>query len=341
MAMTIRDIARIANVSRSTVSLALNDSPRINADTKRRVLEIVEQLDYHPNAMARALVGGRTNVIALVVPQINHVFSDSYFSETVSGITDVIYNLGHSLMLEVATETFIQQSIYDRLFKERRIDGMMIVGSLTTDQWIAELRDKGRPICLINSLWEGVNSVVADNRAGVMRAIDHLVGLGHRAIAYIKGLDITTVGLQRDEGFRCGLARHGIPYDEALVAYGNFSEKSGYEAMRTLLARRRKFGAVFATNDMMAIGAMRAIREVGLSVPRDIAVVGGDDIPLAHYIQPALTTIRQPMDVIGSMAVELLLDHIAAETDEGEVPAPFHRVIDTELVIRESCGAHS
>lgn len=338
--LTIRDIARIANVSRSTVSLALNDSPRINADTKRRVLQIVEEMDYHPNAMARALVGGRTRVLSLLVPQIDHVFSDSYFSETVSGITDVIYGLGYSLMLEVATKSFIENEVYDRLFKERRVDGMLIVGSLTTDAWISEMRDKRRPICLVNSIWDGVSSVVADNRAGAERAVDHIVNLGHRVIGYIKGLDITTVGQQRDEGFRAGLARHGIAYDERNVAYGNFSEESGHEAMGKILAASPRPTAVFTTNDRMAIGAMRRIREAGLRVPEDVALVGGDDIPLAHYITPALTTIRQPMDVIGSQAVEILLEILGADDEEqGQVEGTIQRVLDTELVVRESSGA--
>jgi DNA-binding LacI/PurR family transcriptional regulator len=340
MGLTIRDIARIANVSRSTVSLALNDSPRINPETKKRVLEIVQRLDYHPNAMARALVEKRSRVLALLVPQIDHVFSDSYFSETVSGITDVIYGRGYSLTLEVTTQRFIDDAVYERLFQERRIDGMLIVGSLTTDEWISRLRDRGRPICLVNSVWEGVSSLVADNRAGAERVVDHLVGLGHREIGYIKGLDITTVGQQRDEGFRAALERHGPKYDEDLVAYGNFSEQSGHEAMKELLGRSRRPTAVFTTNDMMALGSVRAIRDHGLRVPEDVAIVGGDDIPLAHYVTPALTTIRQPMDEIGSLAVGTLISRL--EVDDGKTPeplAPFHRVVDTDLVVRESCGA--
>jgi LacI family transcriptional regulator len=342
MALTIRDIARIANVSRSTVSLALNNSPRINAETKRRVLEIVEELDYHPNAMARALVENCTRVLAVLVPQIDHVFSDSYFSQTLSGITDIIYRRGYSLMLEVATETFIRKSVHERLFQERRVDGMMIVGSLSTDAWIERLRDKGRPIALINSTWEGVNSVSADNRTGAGRVVDHLVGLGHRQIGHIKGLDITTVGQQRDEGFRVGLERHGVTCDESMVAYGNFSEESGYEAMRDLLGRSGRPTAVFTTNDMMAIGGMQAIREKGLRCPEDIAVVGGDDVPLARYITPGLTTIRQPMDEIGSKAVEALIDHLTSDQDgEPKNPPAFQQVVDTDLIVRESCGAKS
>jgi DNA-binding LacI/PurR family transcriptional regulator len=341
--LTIRDIARIANVSRSTVSLALNDSPRINPETKRRVLQIVEEMDYHPNAMARALVGGRTRVLSLLVPQIDHVFSDFYFSETVSGVTDVVANLGYSLMLEVATESFISNGVVDRLFKERRIDGMLVVGTLTTDDWLDILREKKRPVCLINSEREGFSSVVADNRAGAGRVVDHLVELGHREIGYIKGLDITTAGLHRDEGFQAALERHGIAYDEALVAYGNFSEESGYEAMRKLLERPRCPRAIFTTNDSMAIGALHAIQEKGLSVPADISLVGGDDIRLARYISPRLSTIRQSMDLIGSLATEILFGRLGIESEDGSSPSdePVQRVIDTELVVRESCGPAS
>lgn len=341
MGLTIRDIARIAGVSRSTVSLALNDSPRINPDTKKRVLEIVDKLDYHPNAMARALVEKRSRVFALVVPKIDGVFRDYYFAETVSGITDAIYDEGYSLMLQVASEAFIERNVHERLFKERRIDGMLIVGSLTTDIWIEQLREKGHPICLVNSLWDGVSSVVADNRAGAESVVDHLVSLGHRDIGYIKGLDITTVGIQRDEGFKAALAKHGLKYDEEMVAYGNFSETSGFEAMGEILKRKRRPSAIFAMNDRMAIGAMRAIRESGMSVPEDIAIVGADDIELAHYVTPTLTTIRQPMDEIGRLAVDKLLSALGRDPRE-DLPTgikPFNHTLDTTLIVRESCGA--
>ncbi len=335
MALTIRDIARIAKVSRSTVSLALNNSPRINKETKRRVLQIVQELDYHPNAMARALVGKRTQVLSLLVPPIEQVFSDSYFSETVAGVADAAHRAGQGLALDVASDNFVETHGHERLFQERRVDGMLIVGALTTDTWLDGLRERGRPVCLIGTLWEGIASVVADNRGGTERLMDHLVNLGHREIGCIKGLDITTSGQQRDAGFRAALARHDLPHDEALIAYGNFSEESGHEAMRDLLSRARRPRAVYAMNDMMAIGAMRAVREAGLRVPDDIAIAGSDDTALARYVTPALTTVRRPTTEIGSLAVEILLECIGA----GNAAPPTHRVVPTELVVRESCGA--
>ncbi|MFH0794623.1 MAG: LacI family DNA-binding transcriptional regulator [bacterium] len=331
--LTIRDIARLAEVSRSTVSLAINDSPRINAKTKHHVLEIIKKVGYHPNVMARALVEKKSRVISILVPQIDHVFSDFYFSETVSGVLDVGYKQNYRVMLEVATQDFIAKRVYLKLFQEQRIDGMLLVGTLTTDSYIHDLRSAGYPIVLVNSEMEGVSSVVADNVKGTRDAVKYLCQKGHRKFGYIKGLDITTTGLQRDEGFQKAVRELNVEFRQEWIGYGNFSERSGYEAMCAILKSKRHPTAVFATNDMMAIGAIKACHELGLNVPGDIAIIGGDDVLLASYFKPTITTIKQSMYDLGSLATTMLLQII-----DHKITPPARRVIQTELIVRESCG---
>lgn len=332
--LTIRDIARMAGVSRSTVSLALNNSPLVNAQTKARILRLIEEVSYRPNAMARGLVSKHCGVISVVVPPVSHVFSDSYFSESLSGILDAASEADYRVAIETANEEFASGRRPERLFEERRTDGLLAVGALISDRYLERLFQAGRPVVLVNSELGETPATIADNEEGTVAVVHHLVSLGHRAIGYIKGPDITTTGLQRDKGFRNGLRLAGLPYREDLMACGDFSEKSGYEAMAQILERGPAPSAVFAANDMMAIGAARRLKEAGLVVGRDVALVGGDDAPLARYVEPPLTTLRQSMYDLGAQAARLLLEWVGNKR-----PPARRTVLHTELVIRASCGA--
>jgi LacI family transcriptional regulator len=332
--LTIRDIARMADVSRSTVSLALNDSPRINQATKERVLKLIEKVGYRPSALAQGLAAGRCGVVSVVVPQVDHVFSDAYFSESLSGILDAAAEADYRVAIEFASEDFVSGKRPERLFRERRTDGLLAVGALITDDYLARLDREACPVVLVNSELGDVPSVLADNVEGVVAVVHHLASLGHRAIGYIKGLDITTVGRRRDEGFRKGLELHGLPFRQDLVAFGDFSEPSGYDAMDQLLKRGPPPPALFAANDMMAIGAARRLKEEGLIVGQDVALVGGDDAPMARYVEPPLTTLRQSMCDLGAAATRMLLERL-----RGGDPKPGRTVLRTELIVRDSCGA--
>ncbi len=333
--LTIRDIARLSGVSRSTVSLVLNHSPRISDVTKRRVWDVIEREGYEPNAMARGLARRRSDMVAVVVPVTgSHVLSDFYFSEAISGIGDALAARGLHLVIEVATPEWVRTMAGLRLFRERQIDGMLVVGTLTSDTFVEKLVKSGHPVALVNSVLPGAAGVVAENVSGAKAMVRHLVSLGHERIGYIGGLDSTTVGLERTAGYRAAMAEAGLPVRDGYVVYGNFSEESGAEAMRQMLALRPRPTAVFAANDMMALGALRVARESGLDVPRDIALAGADDIALSSYVTPPLTTIRQPMYDIGRQATDTLLSLLAG--DEGE---PAVTRIETQIVVRESCGA--
>jgi DNA-binding LacI/PurR family transcriptional regulator len=331
---TIRDIARLANVSRSTVSLAINDSPKINKETKARVLEVIEQVGFRPNQAARNLVSRESGTILVVAPQIDHVFSDWYFSEGLSGILDAATRLGRHLMVELATESFKNSQRALKLWREQVVDGVLIIGALTTDSYVQEIASSGCPVVLVNSLSAGIPSVTAANQAGAIRAVQHLMSLGHKRIAHIKGSEQVTYASERLSGYLKAMEEHGAPLDPSWIVQGWFGQKSGAEAMTRLMALQPRPTAVFVANDLMAIGAMEAAESMGLSVPEDVAVVGMDDIQLAHYVHPGLTTVRQSMYTVGEAAVE----HLMAKVEGRPVYTPVIQV-GMRLVIRESCGA--
>lgn len=346
--LTIRDIARMAGVSRSTVSLVINSDHRISSDTRQRVQEVIRRAGYEPNAMARGLARRRADMVAVVVPRTaDHVFSDYYFSEAMSGIGDALAARGYRMLIEHATEQFIRDEHHHKLFREAQIDGMLLVGTLTTDDYILDIASRHR-VLLVNSHLPGVASVIADNYGGARGLVAHLVELGHRCIARIGGLDTTNVGFDRGRGFRDGMTAAGLDLADEWQVWGNFSEDSGYECGRRLLTASRRPTAIFAANDMMAIGCLRAAEEIGLRVPEDLTVVGADDVRLASYVRPRLTTIRQPMYEIGRMATECLLQlparpappeagGVEGRPQTGPFQVPLH-VTPTRLVIRESSG---
>ncbi|MFH0778413.1 MAG: LacI family DNA-binding transcriptional regulator [Candidatus Eisenbacteria bacterium] len=331
---TIRDIARLSGFSRSTVSLVLNGDTRISPSTRKRVWQVIESVGYEPNCMARSLARKRSMIVAVVVPKISaHIFSDYYFSESMSGISDTLSSNGYRMIIEMVTDNFLKDAMHLRLFRERQIDGMLLVGTLDTDDYVSEVFERGNTAVLVNSWRPGYSCVVADNFAGAHRVVSHLASLGHKKIGFVGGLESTTVGLRRSLGFKQGLGDCGLRPAEGCVEYGDFSEQSGYDAAKRMLARKNRPTAVFACSDMMAIGLIKCAKDMHIRVPDDLAVVGADDIALGSYFEPALTTLRQPMFDIGCMVTKLLLRRLS-----GRGKWPIEETVPTELVIRDSCG---
>jgi DNA-binding LacI/PurR family transcriptional regulator len=331
---TIRDIARLAGVSRSTVSLVINDDRRISESTKRKVRRVISEAGYEPSTFARGLARRRTQTLAVILPKTDsHVFSDYYFAEAISGVSDALADTGYRLLIQIASTRFLEMGGHRKLFRERGADGALLLGTLHEDRFVDDLVEARVPLVLVNSRRPGVPSVVADNRRGVREMVRHLRELGHRRIGFIGGLENTTVGEDRSRGFLEGLAEQGIPFDEQLRLWGNFSEESGGRMARQLLTLHPRPSALMAANDMMAIGALRAARdELGLRVPEELTVVGADDVRLTTYIRPRLTTIGQPMYEVGVLATRLLLDLLAPRECQRE------QVVATRLVLRESAG---
>lgn len=334
---TQRQIAEEAGVSRTTVSLVLNNIPdvRIAAETRQRILDVARRLDYYPDAAARRLVSGKTSTIALVWHRgPDPTYRDAFLPGLLQGITRAARHYGYHVLFR-PIEPDESEDSYVELARSRHTDGLILSGPRSDDPLLLQLYQDGFPIVLHGQLpGSAIPSVDIDNARSAMMAFDHLLALGHRCIGMITNAPLAyTASRQRMEGYRQALERANIPYDECLVQYGNFDEESGQAAMRSLLACEERPTAVFVASDMVAMGALREASDQGLRVPKDIAVVGFDDITAARFITPALTTIHVPTFGLGWSAAELLIRFI-----ENDIPDKIHVLLDTELVIRESCG---
>ncbi len=334
--LTLEDIAKQAGVSRSTVSRVLNAHPNVKDGVRARVLGVIEATGYRPHAAAQALASQRSWMLGLVIPQsVSFFFTDPYYPHLVKGIAQACNRHNYTLTLFLVDSKEDEKNIITRVTRKGLLDGVLVQAGQHGDQEIigrmvdAEIPQVvlGRPLRTDNVSYVDIDNVIA-----TYNAVLHLIRLGYRRIATITGPLQSTVGLDRQAGYTRALTERGFRTDGSLVAEGDFTETGGYYAMKKLLPARPD--AVFAASDVSAIGAMRAIREAELKVPADIAVVGFDDLPVATLSDTQLTTIRQPVVQFGIRAVELLIDII----ENGPNP-PRHIVMDTELIIRDSCGA--
>ena len=334
--MTLEDIADLAGVSRSTVSRVVNNHPNVSEKVRQRVLDIIGQTGYHPNLAARSLASQRSHIIALVIPRsVSNFFTDPYFPRLTQGVAQACNQSDYTLSLFLFYTEEDERRLLPRITRPGLVDGVIIQSTHAADDLFRQLSQSqipfvvaGRPMNVSTESYVDV-----DNVAGAYNAVRHLVHQGRRRVGTVAGSLNTTVGLDRYEGYRKALNESNLPFDEGLCTEGDFSEASGYYAAQRLLVH--KPDALFVASDMMALGALRAIREAELAVPGDVAVVGYDDIPPAATATPPLTTVRQPIRRFGIKLVEILSDIL----DKG--PEPPRRVIfGTELVIRESCGAN-
>ena len=333
---TIKDVAEGSGVSISTVSLVLNGNPRISAATRDRVLETIQRLGYQPNRMARTLAWQHTRTLAILIPQLRHGFADVYFGEIVSGIYDRASTLGYKILLEVARPEFVDTKEYLRLFDQKFVDGILFIGANSRHRFLEDLADGSRPMLMVNnySTEFDLNYVVSNYRYGARQATEHLLQLGHQRIGCISGglLEIQTC---HDilESFVEVLAEHGLALDPDRVVNGELTEEGGMKAAEQLIHQDPQLTAIFALNDKMALGAIKKLNELGVRVPKDMAVVGFDDIPQASFSIPGLTTVHQPLYEIGIQSCERLVDLIHHKVKRVQEVVPIH------LIVRESCGA--
>ena len=336
MSPTLEEVARLAGVSRSTVSRVVNDQPNVRPEVRERVWQVAREVGYQPHAAARSLVTSRTNVIGMLIPEaVTTLFSDPFFSLLLRGATDACNSHQYQLMLSLLTANADRQEIYQRILRSGYLDGAIVASASLDDPLISDLlRDRIPFVSVGRHPNKPVHYVDADNVSGARMAVEHLIRLGHRRIATITGPLDMIAGQDRLTGYRQALQARGIPVEEELIVEGDFTEASGTAGMQRLLPVSPS--AVFVASDMMAIGALRSLRQADRQVPQDIALVGFDDIPIASAIVPALTTVRQPIERMGSMAVEVLLSVL--EDSSGEEALAHRIVLPTELVIRASCG---
>ncbi len=334
---TAREVAELAGVSRTTVSFVLNNVPgmRISEETRQRVFEAARRLRYHPDATARRMAYGQTHVIGFVVRQSpDQVFADHFLPQVLSGLSRCTAAQDYHVLFEpIPPED--ETGAYARLVRERHVDGIVLSGPRFDDQELLQIHAEGAYIVLLGQLPStGIPSVDVDNIGGARIATQHLISLGHRRIALITNAPPAyTASADRLAGYRQTLETAGIAYREAFVRYGNFTPQSGFSAMSSLLALEPRPKAVFVASDTVALGALQAARQHGLRVPEDLALVGFDDIPLAEFVAPPLTAVHLPAYGLGWGAADLLIRLIVGE----EIRDP-HVVLETELVVRESCG---
>ena len=334
--LTLEDVAKQAGVSRSTVSRVVNESPDVRENVRRRVLDVIQATGYQPHAAARALASQRSWTIGLLLPQsVSSFFTDPYYPHLTKGIAQACNQHEYTLALFLVGTQEDEEKIVPRLSRKGLLDGVIVqAGHHGDQQIIGRMVDMKIPMVVAGRPFrsDNLSYIDIDNVSAAANAVRHLIRLGYQRIATITGPTNSTAGLDRKAGYLQALKERGRTTQESLIVEGDFTESGGYAAMQRLLPA--KPDAVFAASDIMAIGAMRAVREAGLKVPDDIAFVGFDDLPISTLANVQLTTVRQPVVQFGVKAVEILIEQI-----EGGNTTPRRTILDTELVIRESCGA--
>jgi len=330
-APTLEQVGALAGVSRATVSRVVNGSPRVSAEARVQVERAVAKLGYVPNRAARSLVTRRTDSIALIVAEPeSRFFSEPFFAGVVRGVSAALVETDVQLVLLMAQDA-AHRGRLERYVTGGHVDGVLLASLHGDDPLPRTLQRAGVPTVLVGRpAGDAPDSYVeADNRGGAMEAVVHLVGRGHRRIATITGPMDMAVGQDRLDGYQDGLRAAGLPADPQLVEGGDFTEE-GAAAMRRLLEREPGLDAVFAASDLMAAGALRALKAAGRRVPGDVAVIGFEDSMTARYAEPQLTTVSQPVEEMGRQATRLLLAKVAGGA------ASMSVILKTELVVRAS-----
>lgn len=336
--VTSEDVARAAGVSRTTVSLVLNKVPniKISPATRQKVFEAAKGLGYVPNAAARALASQRAHIVGLLLARhAHHLSSDAFITPIVEGLLDVFHQHDLCLLIDIVDPDH-HKDAYVQLARAKRIDGILFSGPRLDDEALRMLEDENFPTVLIGHIPEtGLCMVDIDNRNSAKMAVAHLIGLGHRRIACITNAQPSySAAVERLEGYRQALHEAGLEDDPALVRYGDFTIDSGYACMRDLLESKVPFSAAFVASDTLALGAKAALSERNLSVPQDMALVGFDDLPMARYMDPPLTSVHLPVADLARRASEVMISVLNG--NQGECRSI---TLDTRLVVRQSCGS--
>lgn len=335
--MNLEDIAKIAGVSRATVSRVINNARSVSASTREHVWNIIRQENFQPDPNARALVRRRTEIIGVVVPTTENIFftDNNYFTQILAGVSRVTRQRDYAMLLWLGDLTDDNERFMQRVSNNRLMDGI-IIASMTHDHPLFKRLLKLRsPFVMIDRPMEHddlINYVTVDNIRAAEEATDHLIRLGRCRIAHITGHPSISDALDRIQGYKNALKRAGLPINPDLIVEASFNRRAGYEAAKRLLPH--KPDAIFAAGDTIAIGVLQAAHEAGIRVPEDLALIGFDDVDVASQSFPLLTTVRQPVQEKGAVAARLLIDLI-----QNRVEGPQYILLETELVIRQSCGA--
>jgi len=330
---TIKDLAKELNLSASTVSRALRDHPDISPLTKKRVISLANKLDYHPDSIAQSLQTQKTKTIGVIVPEIKQPF----FASVINGIEELAYSAGYTIIVCQSNETYDREVLYTRTLVSHRVAGLLVSLSQTTQNLdhFKALQRRGVPIVFFDRVNDDIEAskVVVDDYNGAFAAADHLIKSGYKRIAHLAGPKNLSICKYRLKGYKDALKLGNRPYNEELVVYGGLDDTDGVVGFQKLLSLEILPDAVFAVNDPVATGAFLTIKEHGLKIPDDIALVGFSNTNVSSLLDPPLTTVEQPTYEIGKTAVQLLLAQIN-NSEENFVPQ--FEVLKTHLIIRGS-----
>ncbi len=333
---TIKDVAMKAGVSPSTVSRVISNHPRISEETKRKVRQAMEELGYHPNAVARSLVKRSADAIGVLIPSTTEeFFMNPFFSEALRGISDVARREGFDLLLATSDSGKEDVKSLTRMIYGKRVDGVLLLSSRMHDPLMQVLQEHPFPATLLGRPEEQTSMawVNNDNVEACYRATRHLIQLGHKRIGFIFGDESLLVTRDRLEGYRKALEEADIPLDKRLLFSSPFLEQGGYLGAMRFMALSNRPTAVVAADDLFAFGAMRAAGELGYRIPDDLAIVGFNNVRLAEISNPPLTSMDVHIYELGTTIAELLVAQIRNEEQTGQ-----SIIIPTELVVRQSCG---
>ena len=336
---SMKDIARMAKVSRTTVSFVLNNRTdmKISKATRKKVLKIAKELDYYPHAIATSLVKKKTRTIGLVLcQQLGSIFSDALIPQVLLGISTVALKEDYKILLQYI-ENSEKKGTYYKLVREKRIDGIILSGPRSDDVELLRLKDEDFPIVLMGQIEkDNFSCSDIDNIKAAKEIVSHLISHGHKNIAMITNAPLNyTASKFRLLGYKKALRENSIAYDKKLIGIGNFTPQSGFEVMQKLLSLKKLPTAVFVASDVVAFGVIDAIRKKGMKIPQDIALAGFDNMNLSEYVDPPLTTVNLPGFDIGKNVASLLIDIIENNKNKNK-----KIILETHMVIRKSCGCN-
>lgn len=329
VSVTIKEVAAGAGVSVATVSRVFNGSDKVREATRRRVLDAAQALGYVPNEAARSLITNRTHTIGVLLPDMHGEF----FAQITRGLDHTARDHNYHLLVSSSHSDLDEARTIIRAL-HGRVDGLIVMWPRLNAERLADLAPKGLPMVLLSAAADLPFPVLnVDNFGGAYQMVEHLTRCGHERIAILTGPAVNYDAQERLRGYRQALSAAGLAHDASREIASDFLQATGYEATARFLEITPRPSALFASNDSMALGILRGLQEAGLAVPDDVAVVGFDDIPSAQYVRPALTTVRAPMNALGTQAMQSVLDAI-----DGSDTEPRVTTLATEVVVRASCG---
>lgn len=329
---TIKDIAKKLGVSASTVSRALSDHPDISPSTKSLVKSTAKEMHYFPNSIAQSLKTKNTKTIGVIIPEIKHAF----FSSAISGIEAIAYNSGYTILVCQSNESYEREKINTASLESQRIAGLLtsISQETTNCDHFLTLQKRGLPIVFFDRVCEEFNAtkVIIDDEQSAYTAVKYLLDKGYSNIAHLAGPSVLKICKGRLNGYKKALSERNIAINEDMIINAGLHEGDGYNSFSKLIERGMKPDAIFAVNDPVAVGAFKKIRELGLKIPQDVALVGFSNNPITSLIEPGITTVDQPSFDMGQKAAELLIKQI----ENGDDFVPVTEVLQTHLIIRNS-----